>query len=32
MTTRILFEGKNAVGVEFVQDGETRVARWPVPR
>lgn len=26
-TTRILFEGKRAVGVEFVQGGETRVAR-----
>ena len=26
-TTRILFEGKRAVGVEFVQGGETKVAR-----
>jgi choline dehydrogenase len=26
-TTRILFEGKRAIGVEFVQGGETRVAR-----
>jgi len=27
MTTRILFEGKKAVGVEFVQDGKTREVR-----
>jgi choline dehydrogenase len=27
MTTRILFEGKRAVGVEFVQNGETRVVK-----
>ena len=26
MTTRILFEGKKAVGVEFMQNGETRRA------
>ena len=26
-TTRILFEGRRAIGVEFVQGGETRVAR-----
>jgi choline dehydrogenase len=26
-TTRILFEGKRAVGVEYVQGGETKVAR-----
>ncbi len=26
-TTRVLFEGKRAVGVEYVQDGQTRQAR-----
>ena len=26
-TTRVLFEGKRAVGVEFIQDGETRTVR-----
>ncbi len=27
LATRILFEGKRAVGVEYVQDGQTRIAR-----
>jgi choline dehydrogenase len=27
LTTRILFEGRRAVGVEYVQDGQTRTAR-----
>ena len=27
LATRILFEGKRAVGVEYVKDGETKVAR-----
>ena len=32
LTTRVLFEGKRAVGVEYIQNGETEDRRRPRPR